>query len=503
MPTPPDMSAVNAPAPLGAGTVVSASATTAAATPRAEALPLVVDLDGTLLLTDTLVEMLFDVARRQPLQLLRLPAWLAGGRANLKHQLAQRAAIDLPSLPRCDALLAHLRTLRQQGRRLVLATGADARTAQAVADELGLFDSVLASDGRLNLSGAAKRDRLVAAFGERGFDYAGNSWRDLPVWAAARRGLLVRPSRRLAAAAARVTQVEQVFGGGADDGPAWLGAMRLQHWLKNLLLLVPLLATHRLHDAPMLLAAMLGVLCFSLAASGVYLLNDLFDLASDRRHPHKKARALAAGRLPIVQALALVPTLWLAAALLALLLPLPFLGALAIYGALMVAYSVRLRNYAIVDALALAAGYSLRIWAGSLAVDVAVSPWLLVCSTALFFGLALLKRYAELVTLRPGLGQHGRVRGYGVGDAVLIAALGMAADSIAVALLALVPVAEMPGAPRWTAWLLSALLLFWTGHMWLMAHRGHIRDDPVSFALRDPLSRAFGIAAAVVLVIAS
>jgi 4-hydroxybenzoate polyprenyltransferase/phosphoserine phosphatase len=500
-----DMSVMDAPAPLGAGAAPGTAGTAAppAATPRADAVPLVVDLDGTLLLTDTLVESGFDLARRQPLLLLRMPAWLAGGRANLKHQLARRTAIDLPSLPRSEALLAHLRALRQQGRRLVLATAADAGVAQAVADELGLFDSVLASDGRTNLSGAAKRDRLVAAFGERGFDYAGNSWRDLPVWAAARRGLLVRPSPRLAAAAAQVTQVERVFGSGAVDWTGWLGAMRLQHWLKNLLLLVPLLATHQLHDAPLLLAVMLGVLCFSLVASGVYLLNDLFDLASDRRHPHKKTRALAAGRLPIVQALALVPALWLAAALLALLLPLPFLGALAVYTALMVAYSLRLRNYAIVDALALAAGYSLRIWAGSLAVDVAVSPWLLVCSTALFFGLALLKRYAELVTLRPGLGQQGRVRGYSVGDAALVAGLGVAADSVAIALLALVPVAEMPGAPRWTGWVLSALLMLWTGHMWLMAHRGHIHDDPVSFALREPVSRAFGIAAALVLAIAS
>lgn len=467
----------------------------------ADGVPLVVDLDGSLLHTDTLVESLFDVARRQPLQLLRLPAWLAGGRAHLKRQLARRAALDVAVLPLADDLVVHLRGLKHAGRPLVLATAADALIAQAVADELGLFDRVLASDGRHNLSGSAKRDRLVAEFGERGFDYVGNSRRDLPVWAAARRALLVRPSPQLAAAAGEVAEVERQFGDGRPGWADYLDAMRPQHWLKNLLLLVPLLAAHQLYDLPKLLAALLGFVCFSLAASGVYLLNDLFDLPADRRHPHKKARALACGRIPLLHGLLLVPALWLAAALLALALSPSFAGVLAGYAVLMLAYSMRLKNFPIVDALVLAVGYSLRIHAGSLAVAVAVSPWLLVCSTALFFGLALLKRYAELVTLRPGLGPQGRVRGYGVGDAVLIAGLGTAADCIAVALLALYPVVAAPGAPHLTVWLLSGVLLFWTGHMWLAAHRGRIHDDLVAFALRDPISRVFGMAVAALLLV--
>jgi 4-hydroxybenzoate polyprenyltransferase/phosphoserine phosphatase len=469
--------------------------------PPADPVPLVVDLDGTLLHTDTLVELLFDVARRHPLQLLGLPAWLAGGRANLKRQLALRASVDdLSVLPLADDLLTALRALKGEGRYLVLATGADAKVAQPVADELGLFDAVLASDGRVNLSGTVKRDRLVAEFGEGGFDYAGNSWRDLPVWAAARRALLVRPTPRLAAAAARVTEVERSF----DDRPGWpdyIGAMRVQHWLKNLLLFVPLLAAHQLYEAPKLLAALLAFACFSLAASGVYLLNDLFDLPADRRHPHKKHRALASGRIPLLHGLLLVPALWGAAALLATALPGHFLGVLGGYLALNVAYSIRLKRYPIVDTLVLAVGYSLRIYAGSLAVAVDVSPWLLVCSAALFFGLALLKRYAELVTLRPRLGAGARVHGYRLGDATLIAGLGTAADSIAVVLLALYPVVEAPAAPHLTVWLLSALLLFWSGHMWLMAHHGRIHDDPVAFALRDPLSRVFGAAIAALLLL--
>ena len=188
---------------------------------------------------------------------------------------------------------------------------------------------------------------------------------------------------------AGVAEVERHFGDGRPDWRDYLGATRPQHWLKNLLLLVPLLAVHQLYDLPKLLVALLGFVSFSLAASGIYLLNDLFDLSADRRHPDKKARALASGRIPLLQGLLLVPALWLAAALLAGALSPSFVGVLAGYVTLMLAYTMRLKTYPIVDTLVLAVGYSLRIYAGSLAVAVAVSPWLLVCSTALFFGCLL------------------------------------------------------------------------------------------------------------------
>ena len=466
---------------------------------RTSSVPLAVDLDGTLLRTDTLLESLFALARGGASRLLLLPLWLRHGRAHLKQRLAECAPLDVKTLPVSGELLEHLRAQRRAGRRLILVTGADQRIAHAVADELGLFDAVLASDGTLNLTAERKRDRLVAEFGERGFDYVGNSARDVPVLAAARRALLVAPSPRVAAAARRVAQVERVFALGAPPLSAYLGAMRVQHWLKNLLLLVPLLAAHRLHDPAMLSRALLAAFSFSLAASGVYLLNDLLDLPADRRHPHKRQRALASGRIPIAHALVLLPALWIAAALLGAALPARFVASLGVYAALMLGYSARLKDIAIVDALVLAAGYTLRILAGSLAVRVAVSPWLLVCSMALFFGLALLKRYAELVALRPELGAQARVRAYRVADATLIAALGLASGCVAVALLALYPIVEPWDHARWRVWLVSVLLLFWIGHMWLMADRGMIHDDPVAYALRDRVSRVFGLIVAALL----
>lgn len=468
---------------------------------QAAQVPLVVDLDGTLLRSDTLVESLFAVARTHPLTLLKVPLWLTKGRARLKQGLAECATIDVHTLPFDQELLDHLRLQKRHGRRLILASGADEKIARAVADECGIFDAVVASDGVVNLTASRKRDRLVAEFGERGFDYVGNSARDLPIWAAARHGLLMSSSPRLTAAAQRVTEVKHVFAGRRPGAAAYFGAMRLPHWLKNVLLLVPLLVAHSLYDPLMLTNALIGALCFSLAASGVYLLNDLLDLSVDRRHPHKKSRALASGQMPIVHALVLLPCLWLAAAAFALWLPHPFFVALSFYVALMLTYSLRLKDIAIVDALVLAIGYSLRILAGALAVGLGVSPWLLVCSTAMFFGLALLKRYAELVTLRSGMGQEDRVRAYRIADATIVAGLGVAAGCIAVTLLALYPVIEPSTHPRWPVWLLCSVLLFWIGHMWLMAHRGNIRDDPVAFALRDPISRIFGLLTAAILLL--
>jgi 4-hydroxybenzoate polyprenyltransferase/phosphoserine phosphatase len=468
---------------------------------EAAQMPLVVDLDGTLLRSDMLVESLLSVALKHPLTLLMVPLWLAQGRARLKQGLAARCTIDVRTLPFNEELLAYLRCQKSAGRHLILASGADEKIVCAVAQECGLFDAVMASDGLVNLSAEHKRQRLVGEFGPRGFDYVGNSARDLPIWAAARHGLLIAPSRRLMAAAQRVTEVERVFLGVRPGAVTYLGAMRMHHWLKNVLLLVPLLAAHSLYDPERLRNALFAALCFSLAASGVYLLNDLLDLSADRQHPRKKERALASGRIPITHALLLLPGLWLLAMVLALGLPRPFLAALGFYIVLMLAYSMRLKGLAIIDALALALGYSLRILAGAWAVGVGVSPWLLVCSTAMFFGLALLKRYAELVTLRPGLGPGGRVRAYRMADATLIAGLGVAAGCIAVTLLALYPIIEPSEHVRWPVWFFCGLVLFWIGHMWLMAHRGNIRDDPVTFALRDPISQVVGLLTAVILLL--
>lgn len=465
-----------------------------AATPAADPVPLVVDMDGTLLRTDTLLESLLVLLHRQPLALLKLPGWIAQGRAHAKRQIADRAALAVNTLPVNGALTTHLAQQKLAGRTLVLASGADERIARAVAARMGLFDTVLASDGATNLTGEHKRERLRTLYGEHGYDYIGNSLRDLPVLASARHGVLVDPSPALRAAAPRATEVVAVFASPRPHLADYLGAMRVHHSLKNLLLLVAPLLGQRLGDPATWLHALLGVLCFNLAAYGVYLLNDLLDLASDRAHPHKKHRALASGRLPLWHALLLVPALWLGAVgLAAAWLAPPFIAVLAVYLVLMLAYSLRLKDLAFVDALVLAVGYTLRLVAGGVATGVPLPDWLPGASMPLFFGMALWKRYAEIVTLRPDREEHDRVRAYRIAHGARIAALGIAACAVALGVLAFHAAAHAAGAHRWPVWPAGVLLLGWTAHLWWMAHRGEVRGDPVSFALRDRTSRVFGL----------
>jgi 4-hydroxybenzoate polyprenyltransferase/phosphoserine phosphatase len=457
----------------------------------ARPVPLVVDLDGTLVGTDLLLESLLLLVRQRPWRLLLVPLWLARGRACLKRRLAQEVRPAVDTLPYRPALLAHLEAERRRGTRLVLATAADREVADEIARHLGLFDVVLASDGTVNLAGPAKRDRLVAEFGRHGFDYAGSGRSDRPVWEAARRAILVRPTRSLAAAVAGVGDVDCVLDAGRPGPSVYLRALRPYQWLKNALVLVPLIAAQRLYEPELLLLALLAFVAFSLFASSAYLLNDLMDLPGDRHHPRKKNRPLASGQLPLQHALGLIPILLAGGIALALLLPAPFFAVLALYFGLTLAYSLRLKDVVILDVLLLAGLYTLRVMAGAAAVDVDPSPWLLAFCIFLFFSLAMVKRYAELMAMRALEGARAHARGYLLEDSELLAALGGASGYLAVLVLAIYATSDLAPAPSDQAlvWVFSGLLLYWISYMWLMAHRARMHDDPLVFALRDRVSR--------------
>jgi 4-hydroxybenzoate polyprenyltransferase len=462
--------------------------------------PLVVDLDGTLLRTDVTAESLFVLAKRQPLALLALPAALLKGRAAFKRALAERAQPDLDTLPFNQPVLDFLEEQRRQGRGLVLATGTDQLVAHRIAARLGIFDAVFASDGRANMTGDIKRGRLVAAVGGHGFDSIGNSRRDLPAGGAARHALVAGPAARHLAAVGRVASIERIFEEPSST-PAtrlalWLEQLRWRHWIKNALVLVPLVLAHRLGDAVAVAAALSATLGFCAVASSVYLINDLIDLPSDRRHPRKRRRPLASGRLPVLQAVAAVPALWGVALLAALPLPAGCGALLTLYVVAMLAYSMRLKDLRYVDAAVLGGGYTLRMLAGTWAIGQAVDPWLAAWCLPTFFGLALLKRRAELAAAltQPGAA-HGRA--YRPDDARALATVGRLSTSLGAAALALLPLAHHDSlatiAGLWLAALLSAL---WADRLWRCAARGLIDDDPVAFALRDRTSLALGIAAA-------
>jgi 4-hydroxybenzoate polyprenyltransferase len=455
--------------------------------------PLAVDLDGTLVLTDTLVESLLVLFKRNPFYVFALPAWWVRGVAYLKREVARRSAVDVSSLPYHMRLLFFLRNEHQQGRRpLILATGADAAVARQIADYLHLFDRVLASDGVRNLSGPAKKDLLVKEFGAGGFDYIGNSRKDLPVWHAARRAIVAGSPGFIRNARGRLANVERTFERSPADARVALRSLRLYQWLKNVLIFVPLLAAHRYTEIPLLAAGGLAFVSFGLCASSVYLLNDLLDLPDDRRHPVKRNRPFACGALPPAAGLWMIPLLLGMSIGLGLILPRPFLLMVGIYYLLTLAYSLWVKQVIMLDVILLAALFTMRMMAGSAAVAIWPSPWLLAFSMFLFTSLALVKRFAELVIMRREHGRNARARGYVASDAELLSAIGVASGVVAVLVLVLY-ITSGP-APLYygrheAIWLVCPVLLFWICHIWIIAHRGEMVDDPLVFSLRDHVSR--------------
>lgn len=452
--------------------------------------PICVDLDGTLLRSDLLYESFLALLRSKPWLVLLLPFWLLGGKAHLKRRIAESVELDVADLPYDPRVIERLRATHARPR--VLCTASDERLARAVAEHTGVFDEVLASDGANNLAGTRKAEALVARFGERGFDYAGNGEVDVPVWKRARHAWVVNGPARLASPPGAAYAVEHHLPPAGAALRNWLRALRLHQWLKNLLVFLPLLASHRFLEAPAILASVLAFLAFGLCASGVYLLNDLIDLPSDRRHPRKRTRPFAAGDLPLLHGLVAAPVLTLAAFALAAWISTALLQVLALYFAVTLAYSFRLKRIAMLDVIVLAALYTVRIVAGAAAIGSPLSFWLLAFSMFLFLSLAMLKRYTELAAMMEA-GRTGALgRAYSVEDLPLIQSLGAAAGYGAVLVLALYinsPESLALYARPKVLWLICPLLLYWVSRMWIVAHRGAMHDDPVVFAARDRVSQ--------------
>jgi 4-hydroxybenzoate polyprenyltransferase/phosphoserine phosphatase len=462
----------------------------------ARGVPLCVDLDGTLVKSDMLMESLAAVLKRAPFLVLALPFWLARGRAALKHELAQRAGIDVAGLPYDENVLAMLRAERDAGRTLVLATACDETLARAIAGHLGLFDEVIASDGRRNMKREVKARELIARYGEGGFDYVGEDRHDLPVWAPAREAYLVGPNAAIASRLRRAGKPIRAIERDLRPALAVARGLRVYQWAKNLLVFVPLFTAHLYLEPASLAAALLAFIAFSLVASSVYLANDLADLADDRRHPTKRRRPIAAGELPIVTAIALLPVLLFGAAAIAALLPWTFGALLLAYVATNLAYSLALKRVPLLDVFVLAGLYTLRILAGAAAIEVPVSHWLLAFSLFAFLSLALAKRFVEVANVAARDEVRVGGRGYVAQDGALLGMLGTASGYLSVLVFALYitspQVASLYTAPA-ILWFACPLLLYWISRVWFLAQRGQLHEDPLLFALRDPPSYATGL----------
>lgn len=477
----------------------SLSGTVCAKHSTSQRVPLCVDLDGTLIRSDLLVESALALISRHPLSVFSMFGWLLRGRAHLKRQIASRIELDPALLPYNKDVLDWVRE-QQAERPVVLCTAADTELAESVARHVGGFDTVLASDGQRNLSGSSKGKALVERYGERGFDYVGNAKVDLEVWRHAQAAITVESGNSLSQAASHLATVEKRFELPGANIHHWLKALRIHQWVKNALIFLPLLAAHRLFDINAVLASLLAFVCFSLCASSVYITNDLLDLTADRQHHRKKNRPFAAGHLPLAAGPVAAAGLLAASLGLAALLGRDFVAALAGYYMLTSAYSVKFKRVAMLDVIVLATLYTSRIVAGTSAIHVKSSFWLLAFSMFIFLSLAMVKRYIELLSAQKAGKINASGRGYDIGDIPLIQSLGAASGYLSVLVLALYidsPESRALYLHPHHLWLLCPLLLYWISRTWAIAHRGIMHDDPVVFAITDRVSRILMAIAAV------
>lgn len=457
--------------------------------------PLCVDLDGTLIKTDLLWESLVALVKRRPWLAAVVPFWLLRGRAHLKAKLAARVQLDAASLPCNREFLEFLRAEKGAGRDLYLVTASDAQPAGEVARHFGLFREVLGSNGKLNLRGRNKGARLAERFGEHGFDYAGNSSVDLPVWQRARAAIVVNGAPGLETRARRRSEVSRVFAPEQSRLKAFIRALRPHQWVKNLIVFVPLLTSHSLTERAKVLHALLAFVAFCLCASGAYVLNDLLDIEADRHHPTKRLRPFASGDLPLPVGLITLPLLFAASVVMAWPMSPRFVAALALYVALTTSYSLRIKRVPLLDVFFLSGLYTIRLVAGHEATGIQYSFWLLVFAIFIFLSLALVKRFIELDAAQLRSTPEIKGRGYTISDRGWVAALGIA-SGYAAALVMAFYVNSVQSATLYRhplrLLLICPLLLYWISRMWMIAHRGQMHEDPIVFALRDRVSYLVG-----------
>ncbi len=461
-------------------------------------IPLVVDLDGTLIRTDLLYQSLFLFIRQFPLQSLSPCIWLFRGKSHLKTELAKRVSIDVSVLPYNLAVIALIETERAKNRQIILATASHKIYADQIADHLNLFDRVFATADRYNLSSHTKRDCLVAEFGEGGFDYAGNSHADIPVWASAAKAYLVNPEKGVEQRAAQNGTIERIIKSPHRPFGLWIKALRAHQWMKNMLIFVPLLAAHALLNTTILFNALMAFVLFSLCASSVYVLNDIMDLEDDRHHKTKRSRPFASGELSIKTGIIAVPLLLLTAFGSSLLImPWRFTLILGTYFIATFAYSIVLKRVTAADIITLSLLYTIRILAGVFACDLIPTFWMLAFSMFIFLSLALVKRYSELREARLNNSQEKtKGRGYYPADLEMISSLGAASGYLSVMVLALYIQDQSTIAMYHHSqiiWAACPVLLFWITRLWLLTNRGEMHDDPVIYAVTDKISLLSGL----------
>lgn len=468
-------------------------------------LPIAVDLDGTLVLSDTLHEMAAIALFRRPLGLLRsLPA-LAKGRHIFKCALSNEVDVTEEIFPLRENLVKWLREKATEGHELHLCSAADQTIVDKIAQRLGIFSSATGS-AKTNLKGKAKAQYLTERFPE-GFIYVGDHAVDMPVWQASQGIVLAGVSIEVARQARSLGKpVIKEFETPPLTLKEFLKAIRAHHWTKNILMFVPLVLAHEWSNMALILETILGFFCLLAVTSATYLLNDIADLNADRQHWSKRNRALASGRLSIASGFMMAFGLLLGGFLVACLVSWEFAAVLFAYLLITGSYSLGLKRVPLLDTMIIGVLFTTRLIMGSTLLDNPRPAWLLTFAVFFFFSLATAKRHTEIVRAASSGASSLRSRGYELEDATLTLALGVSSAMASLVVFMIFILQELtPGrAYTYPGFLtgISLVLAIWLGRIWLLSHRGQMNDDPVSFAIRDRVSIGLGVLIALLFLVA-
>jgi len=447
---------------------------------------LCVDLTSALLRTDLRLEAVLSLIRADPATALLLPYWLAVGSDRIAKEASRRTPFDPAVLAYAPGIVAFLKQEKARGRPIELVSTADPDHTHAIADHLGLFDAVVIVDATSARTAEQTWQQLSARHGHGNFDYLASSHD-------------IRSSTPEIGRVSRLTSARPLL-------TAYIEALRPHQWSKNLLVFVPLLLAHRIDEPLAWIQSIAALIAFCLSASAIYLMNDLIDTPSDIRHPTKRNRPIASGRVDRRVVLILIPSLILAAIGIAAAASRELFAVILVYLALTTAYSLVIKRKMLWDVFTLAALYTLRIIGGAVAIDKSLSFWLLAFSVFTFLSLALVKRFVELAALVETTGeQQGRLaaRGYRVCDIETLHQVGIASCFSGVMVFALyIDSTSVQGLYRTPEllWLVCPALLYLLLRFWMLARRNEMHDDPVVFALGDLRSQAVlaGVVAAMI-----
>jgi 4-hydroxybenzoate polyprenyltransferase/phosphoserine phosphatase len=454
-------------------------------------IPLVVDIDGTLINTDLLHETAILLFKKNPLYIFKFLQWIFKGRAYLKTKIFELVWIEYETLPYNQQVLDFLNAEFAKGRKIILATASPLPAAAAIAKVHPIFSDVYGTDNGINLKGSNKLNMLEKQFGKGGFDYIGNSNADLIIFASSRFAYLVNPTGAVKRKAAAIGNLKNTWVSGKATVKDYIKAIRAYQWIKNLLVFVPLITSHTIDDTSLLLLSVYAFALLSITASAGYLLNDVLDVHADRKHPRKRNRAIASGKLSILTAFFMAIVFLATGLIVAANLNINFFFILLSYFIISFSYSVFLKKIVLYDVFILALLYSIRVFAGAIIIDVPLSFWLIAFSTFIFLSLAFVKRCSELMQLNDDGNLQNMRRGYAAADLQLLQVMGVVSGFLAVVVFSLYinspEVTQLYTQPK-ILWAISFLFLFWISRIWLHTVRGKMTDDPIVYAIKDVTS---------------